>query len=116
MAEGYDEPISEATKARARREGWSHMIEGLSEVQRYRRRSDAVEAFKYDGTFPLRFLKGNEQVGRGSRNVDGQVYIYISDHHAHTADMGDWIVRDPMSGLSVMDDKKFCTMYYQEVT
>ncbi|MDE2106442.1 MAG: hypothetical protein KGL39_55010 [Patescibacteria group bacterium] len=113
MAEGYDEPISDATKARARREGWARDL-GLDpvepEIRIYEpRRRNSIKAFKYEGTFPLAFLEEGETVGRVPGGPDGQIKIETRDG-AFTVDLG-WYVMRNGDGPGAISAERFEAAY-----
>lgn len=95
MPEGYDEPISDATRARARREGWSGLIDDPVEpaIRTFHKRPAEVQAFNYNGTFPLAFLRLGEFVGRVRNAPEGRVAIDAGSY-AVDLDIGDWLVRE----------------------
>jgi hypothetical protein len=60
-------------------------------VGRYRKKPVVIEAVQYDGTFPLDFLRGAENVGAAG---DGTTAILIETlEGTMRAAVGDWIIR-----------------------
>lgn len=55
----------------------------------YRKKPVVIEAVQYDGSFPLPFLDGAEQVYKAP---DGKLAIDTLEG-TMTADLGDWIIR-----------------------
>lgn len=57
---------------------------------RYRKKPVVIEAMQYDGTFPLAFLRDDEQIGAGEQ--PGTLAIRTLEG-VMTVQMGDWIIR-----------------------
>lgn len=59
-------------------------------MSQYRKKPVVIDAIQYDGTFPLDFLKGEEEV---YFDADlGKLAIRTLEGTMH-ADVGDWIIR-----------------------
>lgn len=63
----------------------------MNEPAKYRKKPVVIEAVQYDGSFPLAFLNGAENVGAAG---DGSTDILIETlEGTMRATIGDWIIR-----------------------